>query len=454
MSENSSLLLQLPNDTQAAITAYITTTLGDTHIDYHTLLPLTLIYSIFLVVGVCGNLATCVVIVSNEYLRTATNVYLLNLALADIATLIITMPGELYLMWQQYPWTFGEVACDAKIVITEAIIYASILTIVAFTGERYLAICRPLSPLARSTTGEARRVISMIWLFSFLSASPWALFTKVNYLPWEGRQLPESAWCSIPFNESSAHASLYMMLASTLLYFFAPLAVVVFLYTRIGLTLHRNRMSRCAASCQGEDCHAEKTYSQGIRTVIRMLVVVVSAFFFCWTPFWTQRIMFVLVTLFESWSGTLTQVQHVLFTISGVFYYFNSVLNPILYSLMSKRFRRGFSDIKRSFVNRLTTRPESEVSEQKRSGTNARVRRGPRTWIPLERREQLLLQAAGESPDKAEVILCEGSMGGSGSFQRARSQVSNPRSINSCKPLNSNSRPSSRAQCDLAQCDM
>lgn len=178
MSENSSLLLQLPNDTQAEITAYITNTLGDTHIDYHTLLPLTLIYSIFLVVGVCGNLATCVVIVSNEYLRTATNVYLLNLALADIATLIIAMPGELYLMWQQYPWTFGEVACDAKIVITEAIIYASILTIVAFTGERYLAICRPLSPLARSTTGEARRVISMIWLFSFLSASPWALFTK------------------------------------------------------------------------------------------------------------------------------------------------------------------------------------------------------------------------------------------------------------------------------------
>merc|ERR1719323_1790159 len=180
--------------------------------------------------------------------------------------------------------------------------------------------------------------------------------------------------------------------------------------------------------------------------------------------------MFVLVTLFESWSGTLTQVQHVLFTISGVFYYFNSVLNPILYSLMSKRFRRGFADIKRSFVNRLTARPESEVSEQKRSGNNARVRRGPRTWIPLERREQLLLQAVEKSPDgKAEVIICEGSMSGSGSYQRSRSQVSNPRSINAnSRPTSkamvnnsnsrqavnsSNSRPSSRAQCDLAQCD-
>ena len=39
-------------------------------------------------------------------------------------------------MWHQYPWTLGEFACDAKIVITEAITYASILTIVAFTTER------------------------------------------------------------------------------------------------------------------------------------------------------------------------------------------------------------------------------------------------------------------------------------------------------------------------------
>ena len=46
------------------------------------------------------------------------------------------MPIELYLLWQQYPWTFGDIACDAKIVVTEAIIYVSILNIVAFSCER------------------------------------------------------------------------------------------------------------------------------------------------------------------------------------------------------------------------------------------------------------------------------------------------------------------------------
>ena len=72
------------------ITAYIEETLGDSHVNLSTLIPLTIIYTIFLVVGVCGNLSTCIVIISNEYMRTATNAYLLNLAIADIATLIIS----------------------------------------------------------------------------------------------------------------------------------------------------------------------------------------------------------------------------------------------------------------------------------------------------------------------------------------------------------------------------
>lgn len=52
------------------------------------------------------------------------------------SVLVSAMPLELYQVWVQYPWPFGEFACDAKIVVTEAVIYASILTIVAFSFER------------------------------------------------------------------------------------------------------------------------------------------------------------------------------------------------------------------------------------------------------------------------------------------------------------------------------
>ena len=46
------------------------------------------------------------------------------------------MPFELYWLWRQYPWVFGEAICDAKMLTTETVTYASILTIVAFTVER------------------------------------------------------------------------------------------------------------------------------------------------------------------------------------------------------------------------------------------------------------------------------------------------------------------------------
>ena len=64
-----------------------------------------------------------------------------------------------------------------------------------------------------------------------MSAAPWAIFTKVNYLMYEETILEESAWCSIPFNEETS-GSLYMILGSTCLYFFAPLVIVTFLYSR------------------------------------------------------------------------------------------------------------------------------------------------------------------------------------------------------------------------------
>ena len=89
------------------------------------------------------------------------------------------MPMELFLMYEQYPWILGDVVCDVKAVLTETFINCSILTIVSFSGERYLAICHPLSALSRASTKKTKRNILIIWIVSLFSASPWAWFTKV-----------------------------------------------------------------------------------------------------------------------------------------------------------------------------------------------------------------------------------------------------------------------------------
>lgn len=98
-------------------------------------------------------------------------------------------------------------------------------------------------------------------------------------------------------------------------------------------------------------------------------MAVVLVFFICWTPFHAQRLMFVIVTLNGTWTQTNGSAHHVLFLASGelqgyksdwkkvtfssslgVGYYLSSCVNPLLYSVMSKRFRRAFRDMfKRSF---------------------------------------------------------------------------------------------------------
>ena len=92
------------------------------------------------------------------------------------------MPFELYLLWRQYPWDFGELVCDAKVLTQETITYSSIFTILAFTVERYLAICHPLSIPRKSKMGRAIRVIAVVWISSVSFSIPWIFYNKVGRL--------------------------------------------------------------------------------------------------------------------------------------------------------------------------------------------------------------------------------------------------------------------------------
>lgn len=58
----------------------------------------------------------------------------------------------------------------------------SVLTIVAFSLERFLAICYPLHLYTMSGLQRAIRIIAALWVVSFLSAVPFAVFTKIHYI--------------------------------------------------------------------------------------------------------------------------------------------------------------------------------------------------------------------------------------------------------------------------------
>ncbi|GFS11580.1 pyrokinin receptor [Elysia marginata] len=75
------------------------------------------------------------------------------------------------------------------------------------------------------------------------------------------------------------------------------------------------------------------------KSVLKMLVAVVVAFFLCWAPFHTQRLMSVYL---KDRSSLVLTIENALFYISGVTYYLSATINPVLYSIMSLKFRQAF----------------------------------------------------------------------------------------------------------------
>ncbi|KAG8185710.1 hypothetical protein JTE90_000699 [Oedothorax gibbosus] len=334
-------------DGLADIDEYLAAVLGPKRVPLNWLMPLTLVYSVVFTTGLIGNTCTCLVIASNPYMQTATNCYLFNLAVADMLTLIFAMPLELYSLWHQYPWQLGSGTCILRTVLAEATAYVSILTIVTFSCEQYYAVCHPLQQNGKSKVARAFRNIVIIWLVSVVGAAPYGLFTKVNYLTLEpeGDPIPESAWCGFPFTDPDRQWET-LMLCSTFFFFAVPMTLITALYFRISLTLYRASKSLLSQRDDGDSQQSEQQRAR-IRSrmvVIKMLMTVVIAFFVCWAPYHSQRLLFLYVSLYGEWTETLRKVNQDLFSLAGCFYYFNSTINPILYSVMSNRFRVAFRE--------------------------------------------------------------------------------------------------------------
>ncbi|VDD76636.1 unnamed protein product [Mesocestoides corti] len=81
------------------------------------------------------------------------------------------------------------------------------------------------------------------------------------------------------------------------------------------------------------------------KSMIRILVCIIIAFFTCFAPFHAERLLVVLVPA-ESWYNNkiLWKVHDVLYHISGICLFANSVCNPILYNIVFRRIRAEFKD--------------------------------------------------------------------------------------------------------------
>ncbi|XP_046688563.1 LOW QUALITY PROTEIN: pyrokinin-1 receptor-like, partial [Homalodisca vitripennis] len=76
----------------------------------------------------------------------------------------------------RYPYVFGEVFCVLRGLAAETSANATVLTITAFTVERYVAICHPFFAHTLSKLSRAVRLILVIWAVALGFAISTGLF--------------------------------------------------------------------------------------------------------------------------------------------------------------------------------------------------------------------------------------------------------------------------------------
>ncbi|CAB1314883.1 unnamed protein product [Coregonus sp. 'balchen'] len=170
-------------------------------------------------------------------MRTPTNLYLFSLAVSDLLVLFFGMPLEIYDLWQNYPFPFGEGVCYFKIFLFETVCFASILNVTVLSVERYIAVVHPLKIRYVATNKHAKCVISAVWVVSLVCAIPNTSLHGICYLNLP-EKVAESAICSLI---GTPWIYNLVILITTACFYIVPMTVISGLYLGIGIKLGRER---------------------------------------------------------------------------------------------------------------------------------------------------------------------------------------------------------------------
>ncbi|KAG5873347.1 hypothetical protein JTB14_017797 [Gonioctena quinquepunctata] len=310
--------------------------------DIRVAISVTVINCIIFVTGVLGNVAVSVVIIKARSLNTPTDFYLLNLAVSDITLLLFGLPYDVMLYWHQYPWVSGDFLCKTRALISEMASCVSVLTVVTFSTERYVAICHPLYIVAISSLQRSLRIISFLWIGSFCCALPFALHSGVNYVSYPGEPskiIVESALCAM----ISQPENIPLTEVSSIIFFVIPMVIILYQYIKMGIVIRQTaRNNSSLGRGISGSVHGRNKRQQAQRNnVVKMLSFVALGFFACWCPFHVQR----LLSVYMHDSENFEELNYWMYIVAGVFYYISSTVNPIVYNVMSDRMRNAFKEV-------------------------------------------------------------------------------------------------------------
>ncbi|NXH46406.1 RL3R1 protein, partial [Dicaeum eximium] len=322
---------------------------------------ISLVYSVVCALGLVGNLLVLYLMKSKQgWRKSSINLFVTSLAVTDFQ-FVLTLPFWAVENALDFNWLFGKAMCKIVSYVTAMNMYASVFFLTAMSVARYRSVASALkNQRRRDPLGgccSAKWLCALIWLSAVLASLPHAIFSTTA-------TVFDDVLCLVKFPEGRGNNAQFWLglyhIQKVLLGFVVPLVIISLCYLLLVRFISDKHLG---STCSGPSIKRRSK-------VTRSVSIVVLSFFLCWLPNQALTTWGILIKLnVVHFSNEYFVSQVYLFPISVCLAHSNSCLNPILYCLMRREFRKALKSLlwritspslttMRPFTD--TTKPEKE----------------------------------------------------------------------------------------------
>ncbi|OWF55376.1 5-hydroxytryptamine receptor 6-like [Mizuhopecten yessoensis] len=288
-----------------------------------------------IILTVAGNIIVLLAVFSNRKLRTVSNMFIVSLSLTDLFVgTIVMMPAALNEIFDQ--WILAREFCSIWVSFDVMLTSASILNVCLISIDRYIAIMTPLRYRTLMTNRRAILMLCVAWGISILS----------SFVPVEnGLHNPEMATLEnlTIFSEQPQCIFIvsfpYAVIAGSVT-ILLPIIVALTLYWRVSKEAKRQAFLVGSLITAGNVLLGQHVASKHIREPFTRkatvtLGIIVGAFVVTWTPF-------LIANNIDAYFQVIPPKVFTAFVWLG---YCNSLINPIIYPLFMRDFRKVYKSM-------------------------------------------------------------------------------------------------------------
>ena len=296
--------------------------INDTKLGDITILTLELSLGI---TGVIGNLLVCITIFGANILHSKTNFFISSLAVADLLVCLLALLFNNEVLNKAFRFTpksklAQEIFC--RVIVNKYLFWATAISstynLVGVTLERFVAIVFPFKYPSIYTKRRVKYMFCTVWIFAYIAKSDLVIFTFYN---------STNGMCA--YDIPSQSIKIFVSIWALSLTYVIPLCALVIMYIKIILTLRRSENNQ-RQMLGGQEMSSAKW------KVVRILLIVSITYVIFWTP---AELIFVGAHFDFEYLEASATLRRIFF----IFPLANSVVNPVIYCLKYKQFRKGIA---------------------------------------------------------------------------------------------------------------